>query len=273
MSFKYRIVLILVLVLRCTSLNAQNLKGKFYFYLGHNWSKYTTSNIQVKNPGEYDFTLYDVKGEDIPTDRASVYFSLGASYNIRLGYYVTDKLSLSLGQDHMKYRTTIGQSVKINGFIKESASSEYQGVYSEGDQVTIDRDFIYIEHSDGLNYVSLEAEYQLFRKSFWKDKLHADILTGGGVGLMIPRTESAVFGYQENHNFHLSGYGANIHFTPRLYYKNLFFIQPSIKAGFINMPDVLLGLDASTTQRAAQKFLFFEWKLVYGGVFGLPKKR
>lgn len=58
----------------------------------------------------YDFTLYNLEGADRPSALGSVYVNPGTftipQYTYRLAYYLTDRLAISGGMDHMKYVVT-----------------------------------------------------------------------------------------------------------------------------------------------------------------------
>src|SRR3972149_8634160 len=81
-------------------------KGNFFFYWGYNRSAYTKSDIHFHGDG-YHFSISDVEATDSPTKEFITYVKPNTftipQYNYRLGYFLTDKVFISLGEDHMKY--------------------------------------------------------------------------------------------------------------------------------------------------------------------------
>jgi hypothetical protein len=226
----------------CSSifLSAQN-KGTVYVYWGYNQSQYSKSDIHVWGSG-YDFTLYDVVAHDRPTKELSTYFDLSQltvpQFVLRGGFYITDKIHISGGYDHMKYVVKQYQPVKIKGYIEPAVSGTYYGNYNFSD-ITIQPDFFRFEHTNGLNYLSLEADWQehLLKKA--NGKLRLNIMAGLGLAAIYPRSEAIFFEKKGADIFHTSGYGINLHTALKLDIGKYFFLRTGIKGGFINMPDVL----------------------------------
>ena len=108
-------------------------KGRLFLYWGYNRSTFTSSNIHFQGPG-YDFTLQNVTAADRPhrftTDTyMNPKYVWYPQYNYRLGWYVRENWSISLGLDHMKYVVRPNQTVKINGIISQSETT-YNGQYN-----------------------------------------------------------------------------------------------------------------------------------------------
>ena len=80
-------------------------KGTFFVYWGWNREAYTNSDIHFQGTN-YDFTLQDVQAKDRQSAFAfDTYFKSITipQYNLRIGYFLTEKYSISFGVDHMKY--------------------------------------------------------------------------------------------------------------------------------------------------------------------------
>ena len=246
----------------------QSVAGKFYFYWGYNRAIFGTSDLHLKGTN-YNLTLQKIKADDRPSPfSAELYFSPTTitipQYNYRIGYNFKKNWNLSLGVDHMKYVVQAEQSVLVTGTISPAASTKYAGTYTN-QPIIIKDDFLKFEHTDGLNLVSLDAGYQRDMIHFDKTNITLSGHVGGGVGLMIPRTDSRVFGIGQNNRFHLSGYGlsATTGFEAR-WWKNIFF-RAQMRTGWINMPDILLNNDAP--ERASQQIRFMEFYGVLGRYF------
>jgi len=271
MNYKVSLIFTLLLLIALSEIQGQGRAKSMYFYWGYNGSLYSRSNIHLTDEQHYDFELHKVKAEDVPLRNFKDLFSFFSPYNARLGYYITDRISVSLGMDHMKYRTLIGQEVKMTGTIASEASPEFMGNYHD-DKVTLSRDLFYMEHTDGLNYLSAEVDYVFNRQTVAKDVISFDFSIGGGAGMMIPRTESYLFDQGANHPFHVAGYGFSVHVYPRVYLGRHFFLQPTAKLGFIHLTDILMN-DPELPDRAEQSFMFFQWNLVIGTRIPLSREK
>lgn len=254
------------------SLDAKSYRrGSLFFYWGYNGSLYTKSDIHVYDNENYNFTLYNVKATNFPLRRMKDLFSFTAPYNFRIGYTINNKFSISAGIDHMKYRTIQNQQVRMNGYIKENASAVFAGNYMDS-TINLSGDFFYMEHSDGLNYISIDADYSIYKLKLFKEFMTIDFTMGLGLGLMLPRTENYLFQQGGNHPYHLSGWGTDLHFYPKIYLGKFFFLQPSVKFGFIHLPDTYLNTSLPTREKIAQHFFFFQWNLVLGANLPLYKE-
>jgi hypothetical protein len=249
--------------------NADNkaVTGKFYFYWGYNRAIFATSDLHLKG-ANYNFTLQKIKAYDRPSAFSAEYFHLAKitipQYDYRIGYNFKKNWNLSLGVDHMKYVVATDQSVLMTGTVLSTASAKYAGTYNN-QPIVIKDDFLLFEHTDGLNLVSLDVGYQGDVAHFDKTNITLSSHASLGAGLMVPRTDSRVFGIGQNNRFHIAGYGlsATAGFEAR-WWKNIFF-RAQIRTGWINMPDILLNNDAP--ERANQTIRFMEFYGVVGRYF------
>lgn len=102
-------------------------KGSFFFCWGYNRAMYSKSDIRFRGDG-YDFTITDVTAKDAPTKTMLTYIKPGAftvpQYNYRLGYYLTNKVFISLGSDHMKYVIN-KQAARLTGKVSTGNNAGY----------------------------------------------------------------------------------------------------------------------------------------------------
>ena len=243
-------------------------KGKFFLYWGWNRGYYSDSDITFKG-ADYDFTLKDVKAADRPTPfTVKDYFHPGhlstPQTNYRIGYFFKENYTISLGVDHMKYVVAQNQNVPFEGHIDEAYGMD------TGSSVDLTADFLKFEHTDGLNYISLEiSRFDAIGAFFGLDKENFQIhaTEGIGLGVMLPRTNSTLLSKERYDAFHLSGFGlsarAGIDFT---FYK-YFFVMTELKTGYIYMPDIRTTQSASDS--ASQSFGYLEPTLVIGGRFSI----
>ncbi|WP_053975327.1 hypothetical protein [Polaribacter dokdonensis] len=246
-------------------------KGKIFVYWGWNRATYSNSDISFKG-NNYDFTLQDVVAYDRPTDFSyNDYFKLDRitipQTNFRIGYFLNDHYTVSVGVDHMKYVVQSYQTVKINGEI--NAGTPFDGVYNNND-IDLINEFLLMEHTDGLNYVNLEVKRfdeigHLIGIS--DENLQLNITEGIGAGFLYPRTDIALFNQTANDEFNVSGWGVSIGAGLNLTFFKHFFIQSDLKYGYIDMSNIRTTQDPSDT--ASQSFTFFEKTLVFGAKFNL----
>jgi len=249
-------------------------KGDFFVTWGYNHSWYDKSDINFKGPG-YDFTLKDVVAHDRQTPLSWKYLKLSEisipQFNFHFGYFIKDNYSISLGWDHMKYVMDIPQSVKIEGHIDPTISNpgiptgHYAGQYN-GQVINVGPDMLRFEHTDGLNYASVEVERH---DDIWVPRSQQTSLTmetGLGVGLVIPRSEVYLFEVGENNWWNVAGYGASAKLGFKFFMTKGLFLQNSTKVGWINLTKI------RTTGRndydsASQKIKYVENYLVLGYQF------
>jgi hypothetical protein len=235
---------------------------RFYFYFGYNRVFYTRSDIKINDGNQIGFTLSKVKGEDPPLKGLSDFkpFTDGP-YNIRMGYYLTPRYALSIGFDHMRYRIRENQTVAIKGEILDDEAEEFKGNYS-GEDIVLTRPFFYLEHTDGLNYISVEQDFR-----FLKSNTPIQLSIGSAAGMYWPRTESFLFGRGGNHPYHISGWGISIHssigYIPQHAH---FFGLLTAKGGHVRLNDILLD-DRNSSLRASQIFFFLQVNLGVGFKF------
>jgi len=254
---------------------APNSKGSFFIYWGWNRDAYSSSDIRFTG-NNYDFTLQNV----IAKDRQSpfnfrTYFSPSKltipQYNFRIGYFLTDHYTLSIGADHMKYvlQNYLGeelQEVEISGHIHNSGTT-FDGNYDK-DTISLSPDFLLFEHTDGLNYENVE--FRRFDVLFGRKNFSFCANEGIGLGLLVPRTNTTLLNNPRYDEFHLAGYGSSIILSLNMTFFNYFFIQTEWKGGFVHMPDIRTTMFKE--DRASQFFWFSQYNIVFGANFKFKSK-
>lgn len=244
-------------------------KGKFYAYWGWNRAKYSASDITFKGD-DYNFTLKDVAAKDkqIPFS-VNKYLNPGnvtlPQTNAAIGYFISDKYSVVLGLDHMKYVTVQNQGLIIDGEIH--TGSVHDGIYND-DLIRQTEDFLKFEHTDGLNYIHVSVNrFDDVSKDFGiqTENFRINLTEGVGAGALLPKTNATLLGKLRHDDFHWSGYGihAQVGFNFVIY--KHFFIQTDLRGGYINMSDIRTTHDTADT--ASQDFTFLQGTLLIGGRF------
>ena len=244
--------------------NTNSRKGQFYFFWGWNHSGYSKSNIHLKGE-HYDFTLHNVSATHRPTKfTVKNYFHpkqlTTPQYNVRIGYYLSNKWDVSLGLDHMKYVVTNDQMGSISGSIQNTGTL-YDGQY-EKDPILLTEDFFRFQHTDGLNY--LNVGMRRTEQFFDFNTISIDLITGGAFGIVIPKTDTILMGRPRYDEFHLSGFGINATAGVTLnFFKDRFFIQSLLKGGFVTLPWVRTS--TNKIDKAHHHFFFYQYNIVFGG--------
>ena len=247
-------------------------KGKFYIFWGGNRESFSKSDIRFKGE-DYDFTLYDVTAHDKPKGFHIDYFNpirmTIPQTNFRIGYFITDKYNISIGFDHMKYVMHNNRRVAYSGNYPNAGSYNENPVNG---QLTLDKDFLLFEHTDGLNYVNTEISRvdditKYISKTINTDKFQINVTEGIGGGFLYPKTNTTLLGKERYDEFHVSGYGLSAKVGLNVTFFKYFFIQTELKGGYIEMNDIRTTKDKADS--AEQNFWFLQRILVIGGIFRL----
>jgi hypothetical protein len=238
-------------------------KGSIYFYWGYNRGFFGSSDIHFSGD-DYDFTLKNVRSNDRQTKLGvHPYLEIDQmtipQYNYRLGYCVSSHWNVSLGFDHMKYVLNQGQTVSMNGFIRGSGTS-FDGEYDRRD-IELTENFLQFEHTDGLNYINAEIGRTDNMLKLCRH-INLNSMAGFGAGVLYPRTRAMLMNRNLNDEWHVSGYGLSSHIGLNVTFFSHFFLQSAVKAGFINMPDIVIC--NNNNDRAKQHFFFAQTNLVLG---------
>lgn len=248
-------------------------KGKFFMYWGWNKAYYSKSDIHFTG-SDYDFTIYDVMAHNRPKGIHIDYINPTRitipQTNVRIGYFINDKYSVSLGYEHMKYVMDNHKTVSISGYYPNQNANNF-GEYVNGNEVHLTPEFLAFEHTDGLNYINTEiSRVDDISKVFNlpnTDKVQINVTEGIGGGVIYPKTNAKVFDKERYDEFHLSGYGLSAKAGLNITFFKYFFVQSELKAGYINLNDIRTTY--SKTDRAEQSFWFIQPMLVFGGIFRL----
>jgi hypothetical protein len=244
-------------------------KGKFTISWGGNRGYYTESDLHFMGD-DYNFVVQSAKAHDKPKGWHVDYVMPGSmtkpQTNFKLGYFFTDKYSVSIGVDHMKYVMTQNQTANITGII--DGNPPFNGGYANTPTV-LTEDFLMFEHTDGLNYIYTEiARQDDISKWFGiknTDKFQVNINEGIGFGILYPKTNTTLLGKERYDEFNVAGYGTSIKAGLNFTFFKYFTLEGVLKGGYINMPNV--RTTASTSDSASHYFFFGETIIAIGGIF------
>jgi hypothetical protein len=244
-------------------------KGKFFVSWGGNRESYTKSDVNFRGK-DYNFTLENMVAHDKPKGWDIDYINPSRmtipQTNFRMGYFIDDHYSISIGVDHMKYVMTQNQTVNMTGNI--NANTDFDGIYNNTPTIMTE-DFLKYEHTDGLNYVNTEFSRHDDISTLFKirdtDKIQVNLTEGLGFGLLYPKTNTTLLGKERHDDFHVSGYGTSIKAGLNITFFKHFYVQGELKGGYINMQDI--RTTQSTEDHASQDFLFLQRLIAFGGIF------
>lgn len=204
-------------------------KGKFFITWGGNRETYSKSDVTFRGK-DYNFTLENIQAHDKPKGWHIDYINpvkmTIPQTNFRLGYFVNDHYSITIGVDHMKYVMFQDRAVNITGNYPDA------GTYGEilpNNQVLLTEDFLTYEHTDGLNYINTEFSRHDDISSVFKientDKIQVNLTEGVGVGFLYPKTNTKLLGKERHDDFHISGYGTSLKAGLNITFFKHFYIQ------------------------------------------------
>lgn len=249
-------------------------KGKIFISWGGNRAAFTDSDITFKGV-DYEFTIKDVTAHDKPKGWHIDYINPSRitipQTNFKLGYFISDHYTISLGVDHMKYVMDSNKNRVVDGYIDlptDDVGSIFNGVYDQ-ENFLVSEEFLAFEHTDGLNYVYAEiARYDDISSLFNiqnTDKFQINVTEGIGAGILYPKTNTTLFNRERYDEFHISGYGVSVGAGLNLTFFKHFFIQGNLKGGYINMAKIRTTKNAS--EGASQHFFYGETVFSLGGIF------
>ena len=242
--------------------SASDLKNTFYFTFGWHRVYYTNSTIHFKDSktANYDFKLVNAKAVD-DNDLQMGRNIDAPQYSVRLGMFFKNRpnTGIEINFDHTKYILKQGQRIRIEGSI-EGKSLNQDTVVHPG--------FIEYEHTDGANYWMINF---VKRKNigYSKSKKHwLDMVLKPGLGLVIPRSDTWMFGKPRNDKYHVSGYVAGVESGLRGVLFRKLIVEFTVKGAYANYSDVLLY----GSGRARQQWLSFQYIMLVGYQFNITRR-
>lgn len=108
---------------------------------------------------------------------------------------------------HVTIAGQIGNTISNPTISTCISSGNYAGTYP-GDGFDIKPDFLVFEHTDGLNLVTVDMDrYDEVWELKKYNNLGFSVVTGVGLGPVIPRSNVYFWGVGENHPWNFSGWG------------------------------------------------------------------
>jgi hypothetical protein len=164
----------------------------------------------------------------------------------------------------MKYVMVQNQTVAFSGTINDET---FMSMVSDN-EVQLTQQFLTFEHTDGLNYLLTELEFNPWTPT---GKFVEFSMYGGiGLGALMPKSNVKLMGYPRNDAYHLAGFGTNVKCGIEFLIGNHFYVRGEGKVGYINMPSIVTR-EASIDDRASQQFGFAAADMMIG--FNIPARK
>jgi hypothetical protein len=237
--------------------------NKWSFEWGWNNETYGKSDIHFKGQ-DHQFSLYGVRATD--TQKTLTTQTLFNTYlnparitipqtNARIAYQLDSNTAVALNLDHMKYVVSDGQSVTIEGQIKQTS-------YASNAKQLLSPLFMHYEHTDGLNVVSLEYEKKFpLQTQIGNVKTRAFALIGAGIVIPKSNITMTMVGQSRNDKFHLAGTNLDLAGGFEIDYSKDYFSRLTFKVGHVNLTDVVTS---ARQDKASQHIHYQEASLTLG---------
>jgi hypothetical protein len=217
----------------------QNKLGNFYLTWGYHRDQYTRSTIHFKDEVDkdiqpYNFTFEKAKAKDQPDMHDFFKTPLTVpQYVLNVGYFFANKpdWGIEASWDHLKYVVIDNQVMHLVGDIG--------GKHYDLDTL-VTPGFVHFEHTNGNNYgmVSGVRRFTLLGKFNQVNRL--SILTKAGAGVLVPKTDSHVFGKHNDGPFRVSGVVIGISTALRYDFYKFFYLEGSLKGAFADYTNAKL---------------------------------
>ncbi|RTL60313.1 MAG: hypothetical protein EKK37_05610 [Sphingobacteriales bacterium] len=248
------------------SLLAQKKEGKLikgiYLQWGYNTEWYTRSTLHFRMANGDNFRIYNVKAHD-KRDYDAIISEPGQisipQYNYRIGFYLNKShtKAFEINFDHAKYIVTDGQTAHVKGRI--------DGVNVDQDMVLDPKSFLHFEHTDGANWLHFNyVEQHTLKKTASGNRPLFTYIWKAGAGFNIPRTDFTWRGNRLNNDFHIAGYNISAEGGSRFYPFKTFFIETTVKSGFVHYINALTNTTTDKGNRASHKIGYFELIATFG---------
>jgi hypothetical protein len=249
-------------------------KGKMYFQWGYSRDKYSKSDIHFRGPG-YDFTASQVISHDEP-EKFSFDSYLNPvkwtipQFDMRIGYFLSDKYSLSVGWDHIKYVVWDNQNVKFNGYISKEMYPSYGATFND---TTVNfGSYSHYELTDGANFVrvNLDRYFTVWQSS--NGKFYLDLIAGAGTGILVPNPTVRILTKRLPNKFMWGGFGVAANAAIRFNFLRHFYLQAEVKGGYLDFLRVRTNIN-DKADKAKQTFWYGQSSVQAGGYFRIGKKK
>ena len=241
--------------------NGQNKIGDFYITWGYHSDHYTRSNLHFKDnqTDDYNFTLERAKAKDKPDMHDFFNTPLTVpQYSFNFGYFFAKKSDwgIEVSWDHLKYVVIDNQTMHLKGDIR--------GKHYDLDTL-VTPGFVHFEHTNGNNYGMISGVKRFPLMGGKHNRVYRlSLLTKVGIGGLVPKTDSYIFGQHNDGPFRLSGYVIGVSGCLRYDFYRFFYLEGSMKGAFANYTD------AKLYEQGRAKHTFFSLQYIWSAGINIP---
>jgi hypothetical protein len=173
---------------------------------------------------------------------------------------------MSIGLDHMKYVVDRTQTAVVTGSASSTFpnSKNYPLIYN-GTSVPL-YDFMYLDHTNGLNLISLDLDYRT--KVYQYKKFEVGLKSGIGIAEMVTKSELHLMDYGKDNEFNMCGFALSTYQGLEFTIGKYFFVRPQVRMGWIDLTGFLLN-GRYDSGRGYQNFAFVEGMVLAGSYFDI----
>jgi hypothetical protein len=238
--------------------HAQSKIGNFYLTWGYHRNDYSKSDLHFHDSktDNYDFTIENAKAKDQPDFYDFFHTPLTVpQYVLNIGYFFPKNPTwgVEFSWDHLKYVVYDNQVLHVHGQIR---GQEIDTV------MRVTHDFLHFEHTNGNNYAMISA-VRRFPLVVGRHR-QLSLLAKAGVGGLVPKTDSYIFGQHNDGPFRLSGMvvGASANLRYDMY--RYFFLEGSVKGAYADYSSAKVYM----TGRA--EHTFFSVQFIWAAGVNIP---
>lgn len=221
-----------------TDIDVTKQKGTIYLTWGYHRDSYSRSTIHFKDntTDDYNFTLHQAKAKDKVDTNDFFHTPLTVpQYVFNIGFLFNDKhnLGIEFSWDHLKYVMIDNQVMRLTGNIRGQSFDR---------DTLVTPDFVKFEHTNGNNYAMISIVKRMDVVSGNRNHaLHA--LFKGGIGGLVPKTDSYIMGGHNDGPFRLSGFVVGVSANMRYTIFRYLFLEAGIKGAFADYTNAKLVND------------------------------
>jgi hypothetical protein len=256
-----KIIFVLLAISGSCSVFAQNKMGNFYLTWGYQRDRYSKSDIHFRDnkSDDYNFTLENARARDKPDFENLLHTPLTVpQYVLNVGYFWANKpdWGIEISWDHLKYVVIDNQTIHVHGDIR--------GAHIDN-VMLVTPDFVHVEHTNGNNYFMASA---VKRFVLLKGTYHQlSLLTKGGAGGLIPKTDSSIFQQHNDGPFKLSGFVVGVSGNLRYDITRYFYFEGGVKTAFADYTS------AKVYEQGKAKHTFFSIQFIAAAGINIPFHR
>jgi hypothetical protein len=174
---------------------ATTSRREYFGSWGYNGNAFTKSDIHFSQPSLGNaFTLAGVQARDSKgwTSRLFTHSLTVPQYNVRFGFFFSDKWGLEVALDHIKWIVRQDQQVRMTGTLNGQPVDT---------QVTLTPDVLRYQLNNGANPVFVNVIRRVRLAGEPGRTGHVAFLAKAGGGIAFPHTENTLFGQPNDKGF------------------------------------------------------------------------